>query len=406
MKKKILFLMPSMFIGGAERSLIGLLEALDYERYDVSIFLYRHEGEFLSLIPKQVHLLPAITKYATFDVPIKSLLQSRLWVYGVARIAGKIRLRLKRGRYHDLGIWAAMQFTSRSLLPFLPTIPGQYDLGISFLGIPDVLLKKVNAKVKVAWNHTDYSTLGPDKDYDRELYNALDYIVSVSDPCTEQFLKIYPELSNKAITVENILSKTFVDQQANEDVVEFQNNDTIKLLSVGRYSYAKNFDSIPDICRRIIEKGINITWYLIGYGGDETLIRQRIVEAGMEDRVIILGKRENPYPYIKKCDLYVQPSRFEGKCVTVREAQMLGKPVVITRYATASHQLEDGVDGVIVPMDNEKCATEISSLLQNQEKMEHLSTNCSQRDYTNSQEVKIIYHLLHKLGTLAGREYA
>ena len=114
----------------------------------------------------------------------------------------------------------------------------------------------------------------------------------------------------------------------------------------------------------------------------------------MEDRVILLGKKENPYPYIKTCDLYVQPSRYEGKAVTVREAQMLGKPVVITRYATSASQLEDGVDGVIVPMDNEGCAAGIAALLRNPEKMRQLSENCKARDYSNAQEVEKLYKLM------------
>ena len=114
----------------------------------------------------------------------------------------------------------------------------------------------------------------------------------------------------------------------------------------------------------------------------------------MENRVVILGKKENPYPYIKACDLYVQPSRYEGKAVTVREAQMLCKPVVITRYATSASQLEDGVDGVIVPMDNEGCTIGIVQLLKNPEQMKQLATTCAQRDYTNAQEVEKIYELL------------
>ena len=109
---------------------------------------------------------------------------------------------------------------------------------------------------------------------------------------------------------------------------------------------------------------------------------------------MILGKKENPYPYIKACDLYVQPSRYEGKAVTVREAQMLCKPVVITRYATSASQLEDGVDGVIVPMDNEGCAREIIQLLKDPERMQRLSVACAQRDYTNAGEAKKIYRLL------------
>ena len=88
----------------------------------------------------------------------------------------------------------------------------------------------------------------------------------------------------------------------------------------------------------------------------------------MEENVIILGKRSNPYPYIKTCDIYVQPSRYEGKSVTVREAQMLCKPVVVTNYPTAKSQINDGVDGVIVPMDNEGCAEGIVAFIQDVKK--------------------------------------
>lgn len=388
--------MPSMFIGGAERSLLGLLDVIDYSQYDVSLFLLRHEGEFLPLIPKEVKILSPIKEYATFDVPIAGLLISRFWRFGVARIYGKLRLRHLKNKQPDTGIWAAMQYTSRSLLQLLPDIPGEYDLGITFLGIPDVLLEKVKSKKKIAWNHTDYTILGPDKAYDKELHQKLDFIVSVSESCTGQLLKSYPGLKEKAITIENVLSKRLMELQANVFTVENEmpSDGSIKLLSIGRFTEAKNFDNIPDICRRILEAGLDIKWYLIGYGGEEPLIRRKIAEAGMEDRVIILGKKENPYPYIKACDLYVQPSRYEGKAVTVREAQMLCKPVVITRYATSASQLEDGVDGVIMPMDNEGCAEGIASVIRDKELQQRLVENTKARDYTNSEEIGKIYQIM------------
>ena len=132
-------------------------------------------------------------------------------------------------------------------------------------------------------------------------------------------------------------------------------------------------------------------------GGDEALIRQRIQDAGMEERVIILGKKENPYPYIKACGLYVQPSRYEGKSVTVREAQILNKPVVITGYATSASQLEDGVDGVIVPMDNEGCAAGIAAVLRDEALRQKLTENTKIRDYTNAGEIEKIYRLLENV---------
>ena len=395
-KKQVLFIMPSMFIGGAERSLLGLLDAFDYDRYDVSLFLYRHEGEFLSYIPKQVKILPPIPEYATFDVPIVSLLKSRLFRFGLARVKGKLQLRRKSKRTRQpFGIWASMQYTSRSLQPLLPKIPGTYDAAIAFLGVPDVLLNKVEAKIKAAWSHTDYSILGPDEDYDRELYARLDCIVSVSESCTKELLKLYPEFASTALTVGNLLSQDLLNRQAEVPVFDMPKNENeTVLLSVGRFSDQKNFDNVPAICRRICQSGENVRWYLIGYGGEETLIRQKIREAAMEDRVVILGKKENPYPYMRACDIYVQPSRYEGKCVSVLEAQILHKPVVITDYLTAPKQLRNGYDGVIVPMDNEGCADGLLAVIRDDALRRRLIENTQKEDYTNLNEINKVYQII------------
>lgn len=167
-----------------------------------------------------------------------------------------------------------------------------------------------------------------------------------------------------------------------------------KLLSIGRFCEAKNYDNVPDITRRIIKSGCDIKWYIIGFGGDEELIRQKIVEAGMQNHVIILGKKENPYPYIKACDIYVQPSRYEGKSITVREAQMLCKPVVVTNYPTASSQIHDGVDGEIVPMNNEGCAKRLAEFILDIEKQKRIVEYLQIHDYGNVDEVEKIYRIL------------
>ena len=132
----------------------------------------------------------------------------------------------------------------------------------------------------------------------------------------------------------------------------------------------------------------------MGFGGDEALIRRKIADAGMQEHVVVLGKKENPYPYIAACDLYVQPSRYEGKCVSVIEAQILHKPVVITNYATSPSQLKDGYDGVIVPMDNEGCAAGIAAVIRNGELRKMLSENTKKQDYTNAAEIEKLYELI------------
>lgn len=396
MKKKILFIMPSMFIGGAERSLLGLLEALDYSKVDVSLFLYRHEGEFLKYIPKEVDILPEIDEYKTFDVSVKSLLFSNKYIFGIKRILSKIAIKWNCCRKKtQAGVWMSMQYTTRYLQGLLPQIPGEYDLGIMYLGVADTLVNKVNAKVKMTWNHTDYDTLFPDKKMDLEIYKKLNYLVSVSEACNKKVKSFYPEIAEKAIVIENCLAEKLIKEQAKETVNDFEDNDSfIKLLSIGRYCEAKNFDNIPEICKNILETGINIRWYIIGYGGDEPLIKQKIKEYDMEEYVILLGKKDNPYPYIANCDIYIQPSRYEGKCVSVREAQMLNKPVIITKYETSSSQLNDGVDGIIVPMENVACAEQIARVIRDKELQKRLIEECEERDYSNREEVEKIYRIL------------
>lgn len=399
MKKKILFIMPSMFIGGAERSLLGLLENIDYTKVDVSLFLYRHEGEFIKYIPKQVHILPEVEEYRTFDVPIKSLLFSKKWMFGVKRILSKIMLKIHcKFKKEKEGVWMSMQYTAKYLQSLLPDITGSYDLGIMYLGIADTLVNKVNAKMKMTWNHTDYDMLYPDKKMDLKTYKNVDFIVSVSDACNEKVKLFYPEIQEKAIVIENCLAQNLIENQAKYKIKEILSDDepVIKLLSIGRYCEAKNFDNIPEICKRIIQKGINIKWYIIGYGGEELIIKQKIKENNMEENVILLGKKDNPYPYIANCDIYVQPSRYEGKCVSVREAQMLNKPVIITNYETSGSQLEDGVDGVIVPIENKLCADEITRILNDKNLQNKLVSECKKRDYSNREEVKKIYSIIDR----------
>lgn len=399
MKKNILILMPSMFIGGAERSLIGLLDSIDYTKYNIDLFLNRHEGEFLNLIPKKVNLLPPIDAYTNFDRPIKDVLFSKNFKYGIARLKAKVDMRknIKLGNEHN--VWSSLQFISNRLTPLLPNIDKEYDLAINFLGIADVLGQKVKAKNKLAWIHTDYTKLVPNKKLDMDTYSKVDYVVTVSKDCENQFLSVYPMLKNKSLVVENILSEKFIKEQADKKITEDKfdiNNDQIKLVSIGRFTDAKNFDNIPQICKYILEKGIDVKWYIIGFGGDETLIKQKIKEFDMEQHVVILGKKENPYPYIKVCDIYVQPSRYEGKAVAVREAQILNKPVVITNFETSKSQLTDGFDGVIVPMDNKGCAEGICNLIKDKELQQKLIENTKITDYTNKQELEKIYALLEE----------
>lgn len=396
--KKILIFSHALELGGAERALLGLLYGLDYEKYQVDLFLMRHQGELLEYIPKQVNFVPEKAEYACLAVPVFEVLKKKQLKMLFGRIYGKWKANrfIKKNELpSDNGV--ELEYSHKYTVKYVPEISEQeYDLAISFLTPHYFVKEKVKAKKKIAWIHTDYSNIALDQKSELQMWEAYDYIVSISNACTEGFCEKFPTLRNKIIRIDNIISTELIKAQAEvlEISHEMLDDGCIKLLSVGRFCNAKNFDNVPDICKRICESGLKIKWYLIGFGPDEALIREKIKESGMESHVIILGKRSNPYPYMKACDLYVQPSRYEGNCVSVHEAQVLGKPVVITNYATAQSQLHHNEDGVIVPMDNAGCAEGIVEILRNPLKMVEIGEKSKNVNVSSSHEVEKIYALI------------
>ena len=429
-------------------SLIGLLQAIDYSQHDVDLFVYSHRGELMQHIPKEVHLLPEIPAYAHIERPMKEALKNGHLGIVAGRLVAKLRHKLYKRRKNPIDNGAIFHYVFTSVEPFLPRINPtvEYDMAISFLMPHNIVLNKVRAKKKVCWIHTDYTHIDVNAPLELPTWSRYDHIVSISPDVTRTFLQVFPTLKDKIVEIENILSPTFVRRRADEipeDVIRQEmprEEGVINLLSVGRFSYPKNYDNVPMICKMINDKaplqlprggegltesgGRNFTplsgetegahsqfsilnsqldnvpvktkWFLIGFGGDEALIRRKIAEAGMEDHVIILGKKSNPYPYIKACDIYVQPSRYEGKSVTVREAQMLCKPVIVTDYPTASSQVRHGQDGIIVPLDNTECAHAIVRVITDAPLLQHLTTYLQAHDYGNMDEVDKVYKLNSK----------
>lgn len=421
-KPRIIILMHYMELGGAEMALIGLLHALDPAKVDVDLFIYSHQGPLMKYIPKWINLLPEIPAYSVIERPMTEALKQGHFGVVAGRILAKLKHRKYRTEHPATGDDASiMQYVGDCVTPTLSKINPdvEYDLCISFLNPHNIGRDKVRAKKRLAWIHTDYSIVDVNPDIELPVWGAYDKIASISDEVTKSFLKTFPSLESKIMPMENILPENYVKTRAEEFDARgemggvtllsigryaYQKNfdnlpsickELMKLLSIGRFCHAKNYDNVPKISKSIVESGVpDLKWYIIGYGGDEQLIRDKIAEAGMEEHVILLGKKENPYPYIKACDIYVQPSRYEGKSVTVREAQMLYKPVAVTAYPTASSQINDGVDGVIVPLDNEGCARGLADFIRNKDLQTKIVEYLHTHDYANISEVNKIYDLL------------
>lgn len=427
-KPRIFINMHYMEIGGAERALLGLLNAIDADKVDVDLFINQHTGEFMKLLPKKINLLPEMSTYSVIETPLVIAIKKGHVGIAFARLIAKFihkiyflplrhyvapplfyRKKQRRrcldttennslahvkqeGRSEDASIF---NLVARYTTPLLPSLKkyGEYDLAISFLTPHNIVKDKVKAKKKIAWIHTDYATVSIDAKKELPTWESFNHIVSISPDVTKSFVKTFPTISDKIIEIENILSPTFIKEQSQLFIPNEMHGNFIKLCSIGRFCYAKNFESIPHIAKILKDIGLKFKWFIIGFGNTQET-EHNIKLTNTADCVILLGKKENPYPYIANCDIYVQPSRYEGKSVTVREAQILCKPVVITNYPTAPSQVIDGVDGMISEMNNESVAEAIYNLAIDKSKQREICSYLFTHDYGNEREIEKIYALL------------
>lgn len=396
--RKVLIASFDMEVGGVERSLISMLNNFDYINNEVDLMLYSHTGDFMPMLNDKVNLLDEINQYSTFRKSIGETIKQGNLILGLTRVLSKFLAKVngKSKNLSEYGIYQ-MQLMWKYALPFLPKLDKEYDVAISYLWPHYFVAEKVKAKRKIAWIHTDYSTIATDIDMDLKMWNKFDYIMAVSEECKNAFLKKYPSLKKKVKVMENITSPNFIKKMAEEDIEEnIKKDDSFKLVSVARLSHAKGIDNAVKALKLLHDRGLtNIKWYVVGYGGDEEMMRKIIKENNLEDSFILLGKKINPYPYMKAADIYVQPSRYEGKAVTVGEAQILGKPVIITNYTTAKSQVRENIDGYICELSVEGIANGIEKLYKDKNLRTKLSDNCKKTNYSNSNELNNLYKLFY-----------
>jgi glycosyltransferase involved in cell wall biosynthesis len=328
--------------------------------------------------------------------PLSEVLRKGFWgiVLGraMARFFAKQESNKEQEGLDDISVY---YYIAKYVSPFLPRInPSvEYDLAISFLQPHLYVIKKVRARKKLAWLHTDYSKVFVSQK-EETVWSQYEAIAAISKDVSHSFVRRFPSLDSRIIPIENILSSKFIRERAGEREVCLK-GEGLRLLTIGRYSYPKRLEDIPVLSAKLRKSFPDLRWYIIGYGNpsEEQKIKDNIINEGVADSVILLGKQTNPYPFIKACDVYVQPSRYEGKSITVREAQILCKPVVITAYPTAASQIQDGIDGVIVPLEIDACVSAMISFLKDKEKQREMMRYLSEHDYGNEIEINKIYKL-------------
>ena len=389
MKKSLLFIIPSLSSGGAEKSLITLLELLDYNKYDVDLFLFRKEGLFLPNVPEQVNIIDGGEKYKAFDGAASDYIKKQLFRLRFDKVVSRIKYSKAIKKNDRRAMWDYL----RKLL-VNPT--KHYDAAIGYLegNANYFCVDCVNADVKIGYVHNDYSKLGMSVKFDTPFFTQLNSIVSVSAECTEVLKKKFPDFEEKIFTVENISSPGVLKKFAYKTPEEYEGVNSKLLLTVGRFSPQKGYDIAVEAARIMNENGVDFKWFSIGKGVLKSEIEAKINEYGLQDRFILLGERANPYPYIDCCDIYVQPSKFEGKSIAVDEAKCFAKPIVATKFSTVYDQLEDNKTALLAEIDAQSVAQKITQLINDTELCEALSNTLRHTHTGNEEELEKFYALL------------
>lgn len=395
MKKSLLFVIPSLDAGGAEKSLLNWLSTLDFEQYEVDLFLFKQGGIFQALLPKNVKLLDCGKLFTHFAKP---LLPSILWFLSKGKFnIARARLGFAWIQKKEPNTAKAEQDAWQFFRKAFPKLDKQYDSAIAFLEKSSTyfIVDNTNANNKIAWIHTDYSKSKQDPQFDLPYLKQLNSIVTISPACGESLLQHFPSEAQKISVIENISSATLIEDlslKIPQDLIALGGQNLI--VTVGRLSEEKGMDIAIETAKILKQREILFNWIIIGDGPERPKLEQQIRSNKLQSTVHMLGLQSNPYPYMRAATIYAQTSRHEGKSIAIDEAMILKKPIVVSNFTTAKDQIQDGETGVIAEIDPESLAQKIGSLLENPSLQETLKCNLSKIDHQNEKSIKKFYDLI------------
>lgn len=391
--KKILILIHDMRIGGAQKSLLSFLQCLSASEkrseYEVDLMVIDPAGAFLEQIPEHIHILPPPAELRWCGTGLsKTLFQKHFTLNSFfGECSWLIRKTLKNFE-QGLNLQQRLWESWHKRIPMLQT---HYDVAISYMdGVPNYYVsEKVSADKTVLWVHSEYQKQGYAPAYDRRFFEKANGIVTISENCKQCILKDFPDLQNKLFVLENItFSQTVIEKSNLSPCPEFQGVEQLKLLSVARLNPQKGIDLAVEAASLLKQKGISFLWLVAGDGPEREKLQNQIDQAGLNEQFRLIGSRENPYIYMKACDILVQPSRVEGRSIVLDEAKVLCKPIVATNYTTVVDSLIHGQTGWIVEMTPEKIADGIQKIYEDRNLRNTLIQNLLSAPKGNEQELQ------------------
>jgi glycosyltransferase involved in cell wall biosynthesis len=373
------------------------LESLDKNLYEVDLQLYKNEGPLLSFIPDSINLLPETVKHRGKIGRVIKVIKFIFSKYFFKAVSINIK-------QHQFG------FSKQVLCDFQVAALSrenkkEYDYAAGFMeGWADRYVAfKINAKTKYGWIHSKFSAIAPIPELEYPWMKKMNRIHFVTQSGLEDFCKNEPQISKKVYMCDNILdsdiirSRSAIIDEGDEYFLEYVNSKAFKIITVCRLDIvAKGLDRAVLCAAKLKKEGINFIWYVIGDGDDHDKLLEIIHDNDVVDRFKLVGKRINPYPFIKESDIFCMPSRWEGKPISVTESMMLGIPPVVTEYTAAHEQIENGVEGLIAANNDKAIYEKVKYCIDNSSVVKQMKSRLLCKDCGNANYIKSIENELFK----------
>lgn len=394
MKKKVLFIIGTLQSGGVSKSMVSLLNAWDREKYDTSLLLCCKEGNvFSKYLPEDVNVIynPVVEHVMGGFSSAKWLLLHGYFLLSLGVLLRMFLSRISRPLAGEL---------IAKMMPVVSHI--NYDLIVDYGGqqLLYYMVCKLSAVKKVSFFHSDYSKWSFYYRADKKFYPSVDHIFTISETCVDSLKHFFPNCADKVSIMENISSPTMIRQQAleslgnfRERILEMKSDGNIILCTIGHICRGKGFDFALEASEVLKRRGVKFKWVFIGKVLEEDLLKL-ITDKGIEDYILLVGIQSNPYPYINLSDIVVHPSRFEGKSISLDEAKILCKPIVVTNFSTVGDQFVNRKNGTICEMNGEAVANAIVELMNDSSLRESYQKYLKTHIVDNSSEVNKLYKYL------------
>ena len=386
--KKIAFFTNKFVAGGLEKSLLELIDVIDTNQYEITVFLPNRDGEWTHLLEEKARVV--VLEQEDFKVLVKKHLKN----FELIKLLKLLIYRLKAVLVSKKNYYEGLKYRAKSMTNY----PEQFDIAIVYqvLDVYSVMscLCRTNSHKKVLWVHQSFNIFKPGFS---DWYSDFDNVFCVSQNLKSETQAIFPKLSCKTDVFYNIINPDIIKKMADEHPIALRKFETqVVLVTVGRISKEKGQAVIPQVANLLLEKGHKFIWYLVGEGPLEKELEEKIKQYGVSDNVVLCGRKDNPYPYIKNCDIYVQTSKTEGWGLTVSEAKILKKPIVTTDAGVMSEQIENGVNGIITENDSaEEICNGIGKLIVNLDLRKSFIEALEKEDANdNKKQIKKLYSLI------------